>query len=300
MLEKTLTVEKTTDSDTQILCKNKSYTSTTKGEHLIQFLKQNKPSETLKIVTKNHEQHESLTEFHGTNRFLMEEANFSLLTHVPKLIYSPKTDLENFTKKEIYYVDDKDGLNPSQISGLGKIRFSLKPEKKKRYFIATGIKDCIFLTVFNKKNRTSFNLHTNASRFLDENASEVRTFLPELTKSLTRVKDSCDYLDLEVTLVSLYLSNGLRYLHYVIANMKYSNIKIDYAALSGTRNFVIRKVGPMVKQERFHPENFFHREWTRPVEVFIDPVRYPNGALKKNIIFDANTGKLFLLEDKEL
>jgi hypothetical protein len=300
--EKTITAYVIKNDETFLCFENKPYSDQIKFDLLNTVANNLDTKDLLKIEIKKHIKHESITEFYGSSRFSEEEKSFSDIINLPKLILTP---IKNLTKETTYYVDYKDGSaysNTSKTSGLGLFRQSLKPahEKKKIYFIATGIQDCIFMTVFNKKNAKSFNIHINASYFIDENAHNFETFLPNLEENLVTIKGESDNSDLQITLISSYLSTGIKYIYEAIVNRGYSdsNIQVNYMPQKETEKFFIRKVGPMVNPERFDKNNLYYRSWTRPIEVFLDPKRYPNPntRLVKDVVFNAMTGEHYILK----
>jgi hypothetical protein len=259
------------------------------------------PDKTLVIQITNHEQHQQITEFYGTENFRDNAREFNALTSCSPLTY---TDCPTQIRAEsVFYVDYASGKKEGfGIEGLGKIRTSLKPiaEKVKRYFITNEIKDCVFLTVFNSETKTSFNTHINYTHFADQDAPEFETFSSALLKALQTVQGSSAKDTLQITLVSSYLGTGMKALYEMMHDyITPTNTKVDFRVIASKQSdepYLLRKVGAANSTCQLLDKNLSasHIAWTRPIEIYIDTSKLPSLSKKrpgKNIIFDAVTGQ---------
>ncbi|MDP3372499.1 MAG: hypothetical protein Q8S21_06410 [Candidatus Paracaedibacteraceae bacterium] len=275
------------------------YSDLAKRHAIEEFRKELTREKTLIVRLRNHEKHQSLTEIYGINSFEEKLSEFVPLANMPKVVYL-NTVPEEIALKNTYYVDAVDGKNNpfDRCGGLGKFRLSLKSEKKFRYFVAYGIQDCLFLTVFNIATKASFNTHTNYSLFADFYARDFAAFQSTLKRSLEEVKGKgSDNNSLQITLISSYLSTGMKSLYDMIDEMGYmkgSRVFIDFNTASTKgyvpKNFIIRTVAAP-SQDHLQKDSFT-LDWTRPICVYINPLVKLNAPIK-NIVFDAVTGEHF-------
>ncbi len=308
------------DRSENSICQNIPYCEETKRDILVNFIKNStNPSESLSITEHFHPQHISLTTIYCRDDFHEKAKEFEELLAQPYCEYRQlnneiKIDLEN--ANATYFVDDICGRNIHSLTGLGKFRFPhVRTEK---YFIASGIKDCIFLTTFNIETKESFCVHTNYGLIADDNCRDFTTFPTMLEQSLKKIRGENSYSAIQISFVTCYLSNGLRKIYNMIRDLGYINgedhaaIRIDCyqnvkaqadntnSGLITRRNppYFIRIVGeadtaiPNDINDK-SPEKFKKFDYSRPVTVYVDLSTQYNFVGSKNVIFDKDTGALY-------
>ena len=276
------------------------YTDQVKMNAVNRFYADPAPDNTLVIRVSNHEKHESLTEYHGENSFDASAIEFAIVAGCPKLTYAPCPKELSAEEESVYYIDYATGTREGLgCDGLGRIRKSLKLIKVKKYFVTDTVLDCIFLTVFNRETAASFNTHINYIHFADEHARDFETFSKTLLEALESVLGSSEKDSLQITLISSYLSTGMKTLYEMMSDyITPENVQVDFGMTASNepeKPYIIRKVGAantMIRHDLDKKLNASHIAWTRPVEVYLAPstLWYTKRPGKK-IVFNAVTGE---------
>lgn len=302
------------------ICQNIPYCAETKRDILVNFIRSDVNSSiSLSITEHFHPQHISLTTIYCRDEFHEKAKEFEELLAQPYCEYRQlnnviETDLEN--ANATYFVDDICGRNIHSLTGLGKFRFPhVRTEK---YFIASGIKDCIFLTAFNIETKEYFCVHTNYGLIADDNCRDFTTFPTMLEQSLKKIRGENSYSAIQISFVTCYLSNGLRKIYNMIKDLGYidgedhASVRIDCyhdvktqadntnSGLITRRNtpYFIRIVGeadPTIPNDinDKSPEKFKRLDYSRPVTVYQNLSEQYNFVGSKNVIFDKDTGALY-------
>lgn len=309
-----------TDGSETSICQDVSYYAVTKRDIFISFMENAANSgESLSITEHFHPQHISLTTIYCRDEFHEKAKEFEELLAQPYCEYRQlnneiKTDLEN--PNATYFVDDIYGQDIHSLTGLGKFRFP--HVRTERYFIASGIKDCIFLTAFNIQTKKSFCIDINYGLIADDNCRDFTTFPTMLEQSLKKIRGENSYSAIQISFVTCYLSNGLRKIYSMIKDLGYINgedhasVRIDCyhdvktqadntnSGLITRRNtpYFIRIVGeadPTIPNDinDKSPEKFKRLDYSRPVTVYQNLSEQYNFVGSKNVIFDKDTGALY-------
>lgn len=298
------------------LCNN---TPCSDMEKLIQdfVTNQNSLDESLSATMTPHPQHVSLTIVYGVTSFYKKAKEFSEILSCSPLEYGINEGL--LENSHIFYVDEKNGILPTELTmvettGLGIFRYPHKMQQ--RYFLATGIKDCIFLSVFNKKTKKSFCVHTNYLLFADDTTRDFATFPRMLEGSLKKIRGETapDNSDLQISFVTSYLSTGLKALYDQINNLGYlrgadvrvdcycgeassdpETLEIDSFIPQRKKPYLIRTVGEatnraIVSYENASAAQFAEVSYSRPVTVHQNLLSQYQRLAGKNVIFDKSTG----------
>jgi hypothetical protein len=258
-----------------------------------------------------HIEHASLTQIYDTKLFNKKKQEFIKIINCNQLTYLNNKLIPK--DLDFHFSSSEDGNNPDDfIGGLGIFNFYDPDKSNKHYYACLGIVDCVLLIARNTTTGLSFNVLINIYALKYEKSSQFKTFERMLPIALHRIRANNTPDDVEIVLISSYLSTNVKILFERLKALNYitpNNVRVDFnLSPEETYNqdtFIIRNIGQPSNKKIFSrvgsdennpsDEELYEMYLSMPVTVYTNPSMFFTKYVKpeKNIIYHAASGKFY-------